>query len=76
MLSRSQLVVKLPRERVEALSASGDGEPFDPRRDSRRMREWLALFPTSEIDWLPLAREALEFVAEGAESGSASRNNR
>ena len=27
------------------------------------MKEWLALAPTSEIDWLTLAREAKAFVA-------------
>ncbi|HLJ81429.1 MAG TPA: hypothetical protein VKT52_08090, partial [Ktedonobacterales bacterium] len=55
--------VKLPRQRVDALIASGDGERFDPRRDGRMMKEWLALSPTSEQEWLPLAREALAFVA-------------
>jgi len=63
MLVRDRLVVKLPRQRVDALIASGDGERFDPRRDGRLMKEWLALAPASEQEWLPLAREALEFVA-------------
>ena len=26
------------------------------------MREWLCLEPSSHLDWLDLAREALEFV--------------
>jgi hypothetical protein len=63
MLAGGRLVVKLPRQRVDALVASGEGERFDPRRDGRLMREWLALAPTSEIDWLTLAREAKTFVA-------------
>lgn len=63
MLAQGRLVVKLPRQRVDALIASGDGERFDPRRDGRLMKEWLALSPTSEQEWLPLAREALAFVA-------------
>ncbi|HET8906911.1 MAG TPA: hypothetical protein VFN11_08105, partial [Ktedonobacterales bacterium] len=63
MLAGERLVVKLPRQRVDALVASGEGERFDPRRDGRLMKEWLALAPTSEIDWLTLAREAKEFVA-------------
>ncbi len=63
MLVRGQLVVKLPRLRVDALIASGDGERFDPRHDGRLMKEWLSVDPTSTEDWLPLAREAMEFVA-------------
>lgn len=63
MLSQGRLVVKLPRQRVDALVASGDGERFDPRRDGRVMKEWLALASTSSLEWLPLAQEARAFVA-------------
>ena len=63
MLVGGKLVVKLPKPRVDALIASGDGERFDPRHDGRLMKEWLSLEPTSEEEWLPLAREAMEFVA-------------
>ena len=63
MLSQGRLVVKLPRQRVDALVASGDGERFDPRHDGRLMKEWLALAPTSQVEWLSLAREARAFVA-------------
>ena len=63
MLStRGELVVKLPAGRVDALVASGDGERFDPGR-GRKMKEWLALAPTSPLDWSSLAAEALAFVA-------------
>ena len=60
--SENRLVVKLPRERVEALVASGDGVQFDPRHDGRLMKEWLVLEPTSKIEWLKLAREAMAFT--------------
>ncbi|MBV9231741.1 MAG: hypothetical protein JOZ18_20700 [Chloroflexi bacterium] len=63
MLVRGKLVVKLPKLRVDALIASGEGERFDPRHDGRLMKEWVTLEPTSEEKWLPLAREAMEFVA-------------
>lgn len=63
MLSNGRLVVKLPRQRVDALSAAGAGERFAPRRDGRLMKEWLAVDPASTAEWLPLAREAMEFVA-------------
>src|SRR5713226_7086942 len=60
MLVKGKLVVKLPRQRVDALTASGDGERFDPRHDGRLMKEWLTVEPTSEERWLSLAREAME----------------
>ena len=63
MLVRGWLVVKLPKARVDALVASGDGERYDPRQDGRLMKEWLTLEPSSEEEWLSLAREAMEFVA-------------
>ncbi len=60
--SKRRFVVKLPRERVDALIASGAGERFDPGH-GRLMKEWLAVKPNSEHEWLPLAREAMQFVA-------------
>ena len=60
-VSGQRLVVKLPRSRVDALCASGDGLRFDPGH-GRLMKEWLALAPTSDQDWLTLTREALTFV--------------
>jgi TfoX/Sxy family transcriptional regulator of competence genes len=63
MLVRGNLVVKLPKARVDALVASGDGERYDPRHDGRVMKEWVVLAPTSKVEWLSLTREAMEFVA-------------
>jgi TfoX/Sxy family transcriptional regulator of competence genes len=63
MLVKGKLVVKLPKSRVDALITSGEGERFDPRKNGRLMKEWVTIEPTSEEGWLPLAREALEFVA-------------
>lgn len=59
--SAGQLVVKLPRPRVEALETAGVGRKFDPGH-GRLMKEWLALYPESAQEGLPLAREALSFV--------------
>ena len=61
--SENRLVVKLPGERVAALVASGDGVQFDPRHDGRLMKEWLVLKPSSKIEWLELAKEAMAFTA-------------
>lgn len=62
MLVRGSLAVKLPKPRVDALVASGDGERYDPRRDGRLMKEWVVVASTSEFDWLRLAREAMAYV--------------
>lgn len=61
MLWTDRLVVKLPRERVDALVATSAGRRFDPGH-GRLMKEWLAVDPASEVDWLALAHEARAFV--------------
>ena len=63
MLVGDQLVVKLPRTRVDALVAAGDGERFHPRHDGRVMKEWLVTVPGHEDEWLTLAQEAMWYVA-------------
>ncbi len=57
--SRGQLVVKLPRRRVDELRDSGVGERFDPGH-GRLQKEWLAV--AGEDGWDALAREALAYV--------------
>ena len=65
MLSaEKRLIVKLPRERVDALVDAGEGERYDPRRNGRVMREWIVMKPRSKASWLQLAREALDFVGD------------
>ena len=63
MLTRGRLVVKLPRQRVEALVDERAGERFDPGH-GRLMKEWLSVEPGLGERWLALAREALEFVRQ------------
>lgn len=63
MLVRGTFVVKLPKTRVDTLIASDLGTPFYPRPNARPMKEWITLSPTAELDWLPLAQEALTFVS-------------
>ncbi len=62
MLVTGRLVVKLPRQRVAALIAAGQGERFDPGH-GRVMKEWLAVDPASDGEWVSLAKEAMAFVA-------------
>lgn len=63
LLAEGKLVVKLLRQRVDALVAAGEGRRFDPRRDGRLMKEWLVVESMSDERWLSLAREATKFVA-------------
>jgi hypothetical protein len=62
MLVRGRLVLKLPEQRVAELTLAGEGDPFDANK-GKPMREWLSLRPGSQLAWLPLAREALDFAA-------------
>ena len=66
MVTGGQLVVKLPRDRVEALIASGTGSPFGAGK-GRPMQEWVTVTADDET-WRALASEALDFV------GSRSRH--
>ena len=62
MLVRGRLVVKLPKARVDALVESGDGVRFDANKGTP-MKEWFAVDQASDLPWLPLAHEALDFAA-------------
>jgi hypothetical protein len=64
MLVKEELVVKLPRARVEELVAEGAGVPFDPEH-GRLMREWIAVSPSDRSQWIRLAEEARAFVSAG-----------
>ena len=64
MFVRGQLVVKLPRGRVDELVADGHGGRFDANKGTP-MKEWFSLDPESDLAWTPLVREALDF-ARGA----------
>jgi TfoX/Sxy family transcriptional regulator of competence genes len=59
MLVKDALVVKLPRERVEELVRSGNGEPFDAGR-GRPMKEWVTI--RDERKWVDFAREARRYA--------------
>jgi len=64
-LFRGELSVKLPKERVDELVASGVGSPFEPM-EGRAMKEWLALAPEAGADrWKAHAVEARAFVSGG-----------
>lgn len=62
MLSNGELVVKLPRQRVDELIAAGTGTRFDPGH-GRLMKEWVTIAPSHGSDWVALAEEARQFVS-------------
>lgn len=68
MMVKGDLVVKLPKERVEALINAKLGEYFDPGH-GRLMKEWVALKPKAKTQWLKLAKEAQRFVDSGLPRG-------
>lgn len=61
LFTQGTLVVKLPKERVAALVAKGDGKPFDPGH-GRLMKEWLTVV-SPKLSWKALAKEAHAFVS-------------
>lgn len=67
MLVNSELVVKLPKARVDQLVASGVGRRFDPGHE-RLMKEWATVALDSTESWERLAAEALQFVGSTVKS--------
>ena len=61
MLARGELVVKLPRERVDELVEAGIGDRFDPGH-GRLMKEWASVPSAASRRWPALVAEARAFV--------------
>jgi TfoX/Sxy family transcriptional regulator of competence genes len=62
LISKGKLVVKLPRQRVDELVASGTGRPYDSGH-GRIMKKWVTIAPQHTRRWASLADEARRFVA-------------
>lgn len=62
MLSKGELVVKLPKERVDQLIASHGARRFDPGH-GRELKEWVTIGPDDGRSWPALAEEARRFVS-------------
>lgn len=60
MFSRERFVVKLPKEIVDELVSTRQGERFDPGH-GRLMKEWVVV-REGKADWVDLARQAYRFV--------------
>jgi hypothetical protein len=77
MLGREgELVVKLPKDRVDQVVASGAGGRFDARRDGRLMKEWATIPVGRGREWGRLVDEALEFVRPSATNPPARARGR
>ncbi len=55
------MVVKLPRDRVTAIIAAGQGEPFAPA--GRIFREWLHVPADNPQCWTDLLAEGIAFAS-------------
>jgi hypothetical protein len=75
MLVGGELVVKLPKDRVEDLMASGVGHQFDPGH-GRLMKEWVSVTPNASRRWRKLVEEARAFVATNAGAVSSRGGRR
>jgi hypothetical protein len=56
------LIVKLPRQRVQELITAGVGKPFAPA--GRTFREWVLIDDRDPDRWAELIDEARTFVSE------------
>jgi hypothetical protein len=61
MLVGGDLVVKLPKDRVDELVDSGLATRFDARK-GRPMKEWASVPPSASRRWKALVEEARGFV--------------
>jgi len=61
MLVGEELVVKLPKDRVDELVDSGVAERFDAGK-GRPMKEWASIAPIASRRWKALVEEARAFV--------------
>ena len=64
MLVRDELVVKLPKDRVDELVASGVAQRFDAGR-GRPMKEWASVSVAASRRWPRLVKDAKTFVSSG-----------
>jgi hypothetical protein len=70
MLVGGELVVKLPRQRVDELVEAGTGRWFDAGK-GRPMREWASIGVAEAGAWPKLIAEAYEFVGSIGPAGGA-----
>jgi hypothetical protein len=63
MSRKGDLVVKLPKDRVDQLVEARKGTRFDPGH-GRIMKEWIVIPAKKKEDWQKLSKEAYGFVKQ------------
>ena len=71
MLMPERLVVKLPRERVDELVATGAADRLESGQ-GRPMKEWASIDAGGPDDWEAIAAEARRFVRGSGDSRDRS----
>lgn len=61
--TRDELIVKLPRDRVQTLIDDGIGQPFPP--SGRPFKEWVAIPRSFSRRWRRLVEEAHAHASHG-----------
>ncbi len=74
MLVGGELVVKLPRPRVDGIVQAGTGRWFDAGK-GRPMREWASISRTQADAWGRLVAEAYDFVASIGQARASRRGS-
>ena len=64
------LIVKLPRHRVQQLVAAGTGKPFAPA--GRTFREWVVIADLEPARWVKLIDEARAFAQRRQRAGRSA----
>ncbi len=67
-VSRGDLVLKLPADRVRQLVTSGAGRPFDAGK-GRPMKEWVRVQPETDGACFEYLLEALAFARKAGKAG-------
>ena len=64
MWMKGELILKLPKERVDTIVASKRGKRFYHLFDkSHLMKEWVSIGHKNKYNWVKLTQEAKDFVA-------------
>jgi len=63
------LIVKLPRRRVQQLTATGAGKPFAPA--GKTFREWVVIGDRDQAQWATLIDEARTYASRAPSSDNA-----
>ena len=60
-LNQDNITVKLPKNRVTELLASGEGLPYDPG-NGKIMKEWVTIPLKISDKWMAFVQEGMEFA--------------